>query len=150
MKTFFDREKTKGAVLPFLAGAVLLLGSFGLIYFMRLKKDIVDQDKNEAARDLVDPDRLPVLSEEEIKSVVQGVLIKDGRFGSEPDFELTGWRRLSWPDGSLGCPKPGMAYTQQVVPGYRAEALINGERIEIHIDALRKTGLICKTLPKNP
>ncbi|MFH1706225.1 MAG: hypothetical protein ABH867_04955, partial [Patescibacteria group bacterium] len=89
-------------------------------------------------------DRLTVLSEEEIKSVVLGVLIKDGRFGLEPDFELTGWRRLSWSDGSLGCPKPGMVYTQQIVPGYRAEVLVNGERIEVHIDALKKSGLICR------
>jgi len=26
---------------------------------------------------------------------------------------------VTWPDGSLGCPSPGMAYTQALVPGYR-------------------------------
>ena len=27
--------------------------------------------------------------------------------------------RVTWADGSLGCPKPGFAYTQAMVPGYR-------------------------------
>ena len=26
---------------------------------------------------------------------------------------------MSWADGSLGCPRPGMAYTQALVPGWR-------------------------------
>ena len=26
---------------------------------------------------------------------------------------------VTWSDGSLGCPEPGMAYTQALVPGYR-------------------------------
>ncbi len=26
---------------------------------------------------------------------------------------------VTWSDGSLGCPQPGMAYTQALVPGYR-------------------------------
>jgi hypothetical protein len=26
---------------------------------------------------------------------------------------------VTWPDGSLGCPQPGMLYTQALVPGWR-------------------------------
>ena len=26
---------------------------------------------------------------------------------------------VTWPNGALGCPEPGMAYTQALVPGYR-------------------------------
>jgi len=26
---------------------------------------------------------------------------------------------VTWSDGSLGCPEPGMLYTQALVPGYR-------------------------------
>jgi len=26
---------------------------------------------------------------------------------------------VTWPDGALGCPEPGMFYTQALVPGYR-------------------------------
>ena len=28
-------------------------------------------------------------------------------------------QRVTWPDGSLGCPEPGMQYTQALVPGWR-------------------------------
>jgi hypothetical protein len=28
---------------------------------------------------------------------------------------------VEWSDGSLGCPEPGMMYTQAIVPGYRVE-----------------------------
>lgn len=30
-------------------------------------------------------------------------------------------QRVTWPDGSLGCPKPGMMYTQALVDGYWLE-----------------------------
>ena len=28
-------------------------------------------------------------------------------------------KAVTWPDGSLGCPQPGMAYTQALAPGYQ-------------------------------
>ena len=33
---------------------------------------------------------------------------------------------VTFPDGSLGCPVPGMAYTQHVVDGYKIVALAAG------------------------
>ena len=33
---------------------------------------------------------------------------------------------VTWPDGSLGCPEPGMMYTQQLVPGYRLVFEVDG------------------------
>lgn len=35
--------------------------------------------------------------------------------------------QVEWPDGSLGCPQPGMEYTQAIVPGYRIEVAVHGE-----------------------
>jgi len=35
--------------------------------------------------------------------------------------------RVTWRDGSLGCPQPGMAATQALVPGWRVQ-LAAGER----------------------
>lgn len=37
-----------------------------------------------------------------------------------------------WPDGSLGCPQPGMAYTQALVEGYRIVLEIDGETYDYH------------------
>ncbi len=35
------------------------------------------------------------------------------------DIQVTSAEPVTWPDGSLGCPKPGMLYTQALVAGYR-------------------------------
>lgn len=32
---------------------------------------------------------------------------------------------VTWPDGSLGCPEPGMSYTQALVPGYWVELSVD-------------------------
>lgn len=39
---------------------------------------------------------------------------------------------VDWNDGSLGCPEPGMAYTQAIVPGYRLVLEHDGERYHYH------------------
>jgi len=40
--------------------------------------------------------------------------------GVDPDaVKLVSVKPVTWPDGSLGCPKPGVMYTQSVVPGFR-------------------------------
>ena len=33
---------------------------------------------------------------------------------------------VTWPDGSLGCPEPGVLYTQQLVDGYRLVLDVDG------------------------
>jgi hypothetical protein len=35
---------------------------------------------------------------------------------------------VTWPDGSLGCPQPGVNYTMALVPGYRIRVRA-GERV---------------------
>ena len=40
--------------------------------------------------------------------------------------------QVTWPDGSIGCPEPGMAYTQALVPGYRVVLEIEGEELHFH------------------
>lgn len=47
------------------------------------------------------------------------------RFGVEA--ELVDVQRVTWPDGSLGCPRKGMRYPQVLVPGWRI-TLRAGER----------------------
>lgn len=39
---------------------------------------------------------------------------------------------VDWSDGSLGCPEPGMSYTQAIVPGYRLVLEHAGERYAYH------------------
>jgi hypothetical protein len=37
---------------------------------------------------------------------------------------------VTWSDGSLGCPEPGMMYTQALVPGYRVKVRAGEELLD--------------------
>lgn len=39
---------------------------------------------------------------------------------------------VTWSDGSLGCPKPGVLYTQALVPGYRIRIGAGAEVLDYH------------------
>jgi hypothetical protein len=39
---------------------------------------------------------------------------------------------VTWPDGSLGCPEPGKAYTQALVPGFRVVLEIGDDELSFH------------------
>ena len=39
---------------------------------------------------------------------------------------------VTWSDGSLGCPEPGMMYTQALVPGYRVVVEAGGDEMSFH------------------
>jgi hypothetical protein len=52
--------------------------------------------------------------EEQIKQQLAAAL------GQSADtLALVNKEHVEWNDGSLGCPQPGMMYTQAIVPGYR-------------------------------
>jgi hypothetical protein len=42
---------------------------------------------------------------------------------------------VTWSDGSLGCPAPGMQYTQALVPGYRVILRAGGQTLDYHAAA---------------
>jgi hypothetical protein len=44
------------------------------------------------------------------------------------DLEILRSQYVEWPDGSLGCPQPGMSYTQAIQPGYWVEVRA-GDRV---------------------
>lgn len=39
---------------------------------------------------------------------------------------------VTWADGSLGCPQPGMSYTMALVPGYRIKVRAGGRVLDYH------------------
>jgi hypothetical protein len=41
---------------------------------------------------------------------------------------------VEWSDGSLGCPEPGMMYTQAIVPGYRVEVEAGDKVLDYRLD----------------
>jgi hypothetical protein len=48
------------------------------------------------------------------------------------DIEVLVAEPVTWPDGSLGCPQPGMMYTQALVPGYRVVLRAAGQALNYH------------------
>jgi hypothetical protein len=46
------------------------------------------------------------------------------------EFEVIKAESITWPDGSLGCPKPGQTYTQAPVPGYWIILVRGGEEYD--------------------
>lgn len=57
-------------------------------------------------------------SDPELPIVEPAVADLAGRLGVEPsEIEVVMAERVTWPDGSLGCPEPGMSYTQALVEG---------------------------------
>ena len=49
---------------------------------------------------------------------------------------------VTWPDGSLGCPQPGVMYTMALVPGYRVR-IQAGERVLDYHASARGQLLLC-------
>jgi hypothetical protein len=39
---------------------------------------------------------------------------------------------VTWPNGALGCPEPGVMYTQALVPGYRITLEVGGRQLDYH------------------
>lgn len=53
--------------------------------------------------------------------------------GANPDdIEVVVHEEVTWRDGSLGCPEPGMHYTQALVEGYRIVLRADGEELAYH------------------
>ena len=56
---------------------------------------------------------------------------------------------VTWPDGSLGCPQPGQAYTQALVPGWRL--VVQGpSREAVYHASQRGQWLLCPGGPTPP
>ena len=55
------------------------------------------------------------------QSALDQILAEASRLAAAPVADLTveSQEAVTWPDGSLGCPEPGMMYTQALVDGYR-------------------------------
>ena len=49
---------------------------------------------------------------------------------------------VTWSDGSIGCPQPGMMYTQALVPGYRIRILAGEQDLDYH-SSLRGEPFLC-------
>ena len=56
---------------------------------------------------------------------------------------------VSWSDGSVGCPEPGMSYTQAIVPGYLIVLEVDDTEYRYH-GATDEDPFRCDRMPLNP
>ena len=47
-------------------------------------------------------------------------------------LEVESAQAVTWADGSLGCPQPGMSYTMALVPGYRIKVRAGEQVLDYH------------------
>lgn len=93
----------------------------------------------------VDPEELPVevfptlppaggvTNEAPASLVAEMTADLSGRLGiGEAAISVHSAESVVWPDGSMGCPQPGMMYTMALVPGYRVVLEAGGELYDYH------------------
>jgi hypothetical protein len=72
-----------------------------------------------------------------LQSITQAALAEAARHTglAASALKLVSAESVTWSDGSLGCPQPGMLYTQALVPGYRIRIEARGELLDYHANA---------------
>jgi hypothetical protein len=79
-----------------------------------------------------EPPTLPADPVEQAKATLAG------RLGVDPgQVTVVSSDEVTWPDGSVGCPEPGMRYTQALIPGTRTILEVAGKRYHYHSGAHR-------------
>lgn len=85
----------------------------------------------------LDPDELPlsdvpddVVAKDEVQTAVADLAQRlDVETGA---VIVAGYAAVTWNDGSIGCPEPGMMYTQAIVPGYQLILESEGQYFSYH------------------
>jgi hypothetical protein len=73
------------------------------------------------------------------------------RSGLEEDaLKVLSAEAVTWSDGSLGCPQPGMMYTQALVPGYRVRIQTGGQVLDYHAGRSGRPAVCPAELARDP
>jgi hypothetical protein len=74
-------------------------------------------------------------------AVVDDLLTRSG--GDRSAVVVVKSEAVEWSDGSLGCPQPGMMYTQAIVPGYHVILALGDETYDYRLSD-RGTFVLCQ------
>jgi hypothetical protein len=96
------------------------------------------------------PGDLPPVTGETPEDVLSPIIADVAeRTGAEPaEIEVLRSQSITWNDGSLSCPKPGMVYTQALVEGYWVVLSYQGQEFDYRVNE-RGVFFLCEkpTLP---
>jgi len=88
-------------------------------------------DQNPPGRIPVSPTPVPVTGEVPQPIIDAALALLANKVGSAAETAtLVVAEAVTWPDGSMGCPEPGVYYTQEPVAGYRLVFQLNGTRYD--------------------
>jgi hypothetical protein len=87
---------------------------------------------------------LPVVSPDLSREIDLALADLTERLGGDVVVGVTLAFELTWPDGSLGCPQPDMAYNQVLIDGYLIE-LTDGTDTYSYHGALGEDPFLCET-----
>ena len=92
---------------------------------------------------------MPTTEPEQLPIVTPARVDLAERLGVEPEeIEVVVAERVTWPDGSLGCPQPGMSYTQAIVEGSRV-VLGHDERVYLYHAGTDDQPFLCPSEDKD-
>ena len=75
---------------------------------------------------------IPPQANAAVEQVRQAVATKTG--AALASVTVNSVTALNWPDSALGCPQPGVMYSQLVTPGYKIVVSAKGQTFEYHSD----------------
>ena len=82
-------------------------------------QDDAEPSRSAPALETVPPSEEPVIGEVPAELLASIVADAAERSGVDPDaIDVISTEAVTWNDGSLGCPEPGMSYTMALVDGY--------------------------------
>jgi WD40 repeat protein len=90
---------------------------------------------------------------DEIYTALADLSARAGQNLTLSDLSSWSWTQTNYPDSSLGCPQPGLAYLQVVTPGYRFLLEYNGATFDYRVSADNNTVIRCsgpETVPAAP
>ena len=89
-----------------------------------------------------------VLERPEVQAAIEA---EAERTGVEPDaVTVAGFAEVTWRDGSLGCPVPGMMYTQALVPGQQLVLEVDGQYASYHAGRAKTFNYCANPQPPTP
>jgi hypothetical protein len=92
---------------------------------------------------VIEPARLPSADPGLQKAVDAALADAARRYGGDKASpSVVSTEAVVWPDGSLGCPEPGVVYTMAQVPGYRIR-IRSGERLLEYHAGRRGNVVLC-------
>ena len=120
-------------------GALLLYGCAGAD-FGKAKQQETKPAADESSTTALHPDHGPLTSRYmrvmnvDLQSIARAA-IEDAtrRTGLDAStLKVVSSEAVTWPDGGLGCPEPGMLYTMALVPGYRIRIQAGDKVLDYH------------------